>query len=122
MYKGVLWGSLTRDAYMYCMDYTENHPEYLRDIKYTRLRAEFFFHTLLFNASEFKDLIKSGVRGGKHGWNWDERQKDYETVTLESYKRLKRNEEYLFVRKVTSENKELVNQILKDIRSPYHLQ
>lgn len=122
LYKGVIWGSLTREAYMYCMKYTEKHPEYLNDIKLTRLRTEFFFHTLLFNAHLFKDKIKSGIRGGKHGWLWDSMKKDYENVNLESYEKLKKDENNLFVRKVTSDNKELVEKILKDIRSPYRLE
>ena len=121
LYKGVLWGSLTRDAYEYCRKYSLEHLEYMEDIKFTRLRTEFFFHTILFNTEKFKGTIISGTRGGKHGWFWDDKKRDYEMLTRASYEKLKEDKENHFVRKLTSENKELVKQILKDINSPYEL-
>ena len=121
MYKGVIWGSITREAYNYCMHYAERHPEYVEDIKFTRLRIEFFFHTILFNTPIFKNKISSGKRGGRHGWIWNVKTKDYQVVGIQEYNELKKNPEYLFVRKVTSKNPEVINQILTDIQSPYRL-
>ena len=122
LYKGVIWGSLTRDAYHYCMRYIEAHPEYLEDIKFTRLRIEFFFHTILFNTEEFQGKIHSGKRGGKHAWYWDAKKKDYQMIGLKAYDEIKQDKSYLFIRKVTSDNPEVIQQILTDIQSPYKLE
>ena len=119
LYKGVIWSSLSREAYLYCRDYAETHPEYVNDIKFTRLRTEFFFHTILFNSDRLREKIVSGIRGGKHGWFWNEKRRDYKTLTFESYQVLKQDEQYLFARKVTSQDRKLIELILKDIKSPY---
>lgn len=121
-YKGVVGGSLTRDAYRYCMSYVKEHPEYLEDIKFTRLRTEFFFHTILFNAPEQRDRIRSGPRGGKHDWLWDDKRKDYAELDLGTYRKMRENKKTLFVRKVRSGNRELIAEILKDIKTPYQLE
>lgn len=121
IYKGVVGGSLTRKAYRYCMSYVKEHPEYLEDIKFTRLRSEFFFHTILFNDPEQREKISSGSRGGKHDWLWDDKKKDYAELDLKNYRKMKENKKTLFVRKVRSDNRELVAEILKDIKTPYQL-
>lgn len=121
-YKGVVGGSLTREAYQYCMSYVGEHPEYLEDIKFTRLRIEFFFHTILFNDPEQREKIRSGSRGGKHDWLWDGKKKDYAELDLETYQKMKANKKTLFVRKVRSDNRRLVEEILKDIKTPYQLE
>ncbi len=121
MYKGVVGGSLTREAYEYCRKYVRLHPEYLEDIKFTRLRTEFFFHTILFNAKEFEGKIKKSKRGGKIDWLWDEKKKDYATIDVASYSRLKQNKSTFFVRKVESKNVDVLNMILKDVNTPYNI-
>ena len=50
LYKGVYGGSITRRAFEYCRDYVKANPDYLEDIKFTRLGSEFFLHTILFNS------------------------------------------------------------------------
>ncbi len=122
VYKGVLGGSLTREAYEYCVKYIEKHPEYMEDIKYTRLRIEFFWHTLLYNAKEFEGKIKKHIRGSKFDWIWDDKKRDYATIDADKYNRLKINENTFFVRKVNSKNTEVLNLILKDVKSPYKLE
>lgn len=121
-YKGVVGGSLTREAYRYCTSYVKEHPEYLEDIKFTRLRTEFFFHTILLNDPEQSEKIRNGSRGGKHDWLWDDKKKDYAELDRETYRKMKENKKTLFVRKVLSKNRELVEEILKDIKAPYQLE
>ncbi|MCR5846617.1 MAG: DUF6270 domain-containing protein [Lachnospiraceae bacterium] len=121
-YKGVVGGSLTREAYEYCRDYVRKHPEYLEDIKYTRLRSEFFFQTILMNDPDFREKIRGGIRGGKHDWNWDEKAKDYAELTIEGYKKIKEKKEIFFVRKVSSDNEDVLNSIYSDIKTPYRIQ
>lgn len=121
-YKGVFGGSLAREAYRYCMEYTEKHPEYMEDIKFIRLRTEFFFHTILYNAPEQRAKIESGSRGGRHDWMWDDKKKDYADLDVTTYRKIRENKKTLFVRKVQSENRELVTEILKDIKTPYQIE
>lgn len=122
VYKGVIGASLSREAYMYCMEYVKKHPEYMEDIKFTRLCSEFFFQTILFNAKELEGKVCGGIRGGRHDWLWDSVKKDYAEVDLESYKKLRAGEDSLFIRKVTSKNSEVLKEILKDIKTPYYLE
>lgn len=118
-YKGVYGGSLTREAFDFCKKYSDEHPEYLEDIKFSRLKDEFFFHTILLNSDEFSGKISASARGSRIGWDWDNKAKDYAFATEESYKKLRANRNYLFIRKVGSDNKKLVEKILKDIGSGY---
>lgn len=122
MYKGVVGGSLTRDAYEYCKVYVQEHPEYLEDIKFTRLRTEFFFHTILFNAKEFEDKLVKSVRGSKFDWTWDDKKKDYAELDAVTYSRLRQNSNTFFVRKVKSDNTEVLDMILKDVKAPYNIE
>lgn len=122
MYKGVIGGSLSREAYNYCMNYVKIHPEYMEDIKFTRLRAEFFFHTILFNVPDMKEKLVSGSRGGKHDWLWDSVKQDFSVLGTEAYRKLKANSNIMFVRKVSSADKELIQEILRDIKTPYTLE
>ncbi len=122
MYKGVIGGSLTREAYEYCMNYSKAHPEYMKDIKFIRLRTEFFFHTILLNTPSMKDKLVSGIRGGKHDWLWDFTKQDYMELQISDYRKLKSNTNTLFVRKISSKNKELIQELLKDIKTPYTLE
>lgn len=121
MYKGVIGGSLTREAYEYCKGYVKEHPEYLEDIKFTRLRTEFFFHTILFNAKEFEDKLVGSTRGSKFDWIWDEKKKDYAELDVSTYEKIRENPGVFFVRKVSSASRELVDIILKDVKSPYSM-
>lgn len=121
MYKGVFGGSISRDAYIYFKEYIENHPEYLEDIKYTRLRTEFLFHTVLFNSEQFADKIKLSARGSKMDWLWDNKNKDYRNLDKASYEKLKANHETFFLRKVTSDNSEIINMILKKLKTSYKI-
>lgn len=122
LYKGVVGGSLTREAWECCQTYMNQHPEYLQDIRYTRLREEFIFHTILFNMPQLKDKIVSGTRGGRHGWLWDEKKKDYALVNHDSWIKLKSDPDNLFIRSVSSESTELLEEILRDIKTPYSLE
>lgn len=122
LYKGVVGGSFTREAFTYCQEYVENHPEYMEDIRFTRLRAEFFYHTILLNTPQFREKIKKGLRGGKHAWLWDEERKDYADLSLPDYKKLRENAETFWVRDIRSGKKDVVEAILKDIKSPYQLE
>ena len=121
MYKGVFGGSISRAAYIYFKEYIEHHPEYLEDIKYTRLRTEFLFHTVLLNSEQFSDKIKLSARGSKMDWSWDNKNKDYRKLDKSSYEKLKSNPESFFLRKVTSDNPEVVKMILKDLKTPYKI-
>ena len=122
MYKGVLGGSLTREAFSYCEQYMEEHPEYMEDIKFTRLRTEFFLHTILFNSEKFEDKITKSTRGSKFDWTWNDKEKDYAKLSVNSYNKLKQNQNTLFVRGVSSADEEVLNMILKDIKTPYKLE
>lgn len=122
IYKGVVGGSITRDAYEYCVTYLKEHPEYMEDIKFTRLREEFFLHTILYNAKQFEDKLTKHVRGSKFNWNWDEKEKDYASLNLKSYTKFKQDKNTFFVRKVKSQNKEVLEAILKEIKTPYNIE
>ena len=122
VYKGVIGGSITKEAYEYCKDYVKKHPEYLEDIKFTRLPSEFFFHTILFNTEYFKNKLCGDIRGGKHDWIWDNKKNMYAHVDLKDYEKIKENKKVFFIRGIKSDNKELVNRILKDIKAPYRLE
>lgn len=122
VYKGVIGGSLTREAFEYCKDYMTSHPEYLEDIKFTRLRTEFLFQTILFNSKEFENKLVKNTRGSKIDWIWNEKERDYTKLSVENYNKLKQNVNTLFVRNVDSDNEELLNMILKDIKTPYKLE
>ena len=121
LYKGVLGGTLSREAYTYCMEYVKKHPDYLKDIKYSRLRAEFFFHTILMNTPALKEKISAGVRGGRHGWIWDDKAKDYARPDVAQYRKIRANADMLFVRYITSDNTEVMQEIYKDIKTPYRV-
>lgn len=121
MYKGVFGGSISKDAYMYFQKYIEANPAYLEDIKYTRLRTEFLFHTVLFNSEKFINRANISARGSKIDWDWDNKNKDYRKLDKTSYNRLKDNPENFFLRKVTSDNKEVINMILKDLKTSYKI-
>ncbi len=121
-YKGVFGGSLSREAYEYCKKYVSSHPEYLEDIKYSRLRLEFYFHTILFNEKNMKEKLSGGIRGGKHDWIWDENKKDYAEMVLENYQKLVLNEDTFFIRNVSSDNDEVLREIYKDINTPYRVE
>ncbi len=107
IYKGIIWSSFTREALEYCYKYIDKHPQYWEDVKYSRIREEFCFHTILFNTPYFDDKI---VRDGKHGWKWAGSGQflnmEYEDY-IESEKKGK-----LFIRKVTSSQTELINSII----------
>ncbi len=122
VYKGVIGGSITREAYEYCMKYIDAHPEYIEDIKFARLRTELFWHTILFNAKEFEHKLKKNIRGSKFDFRWDDKKKDYAILDIDNYVNLKSNKDTFFVRKITSNNTEVINLILKDIGSPYKLE
>ncbi len=121
-YKGVFGGSLSREAYEYCKKYVSAHPEYVEDIKYSRLRLEFYFHTILFNDTNMKDKLLGGIRGGKHDWIWDDNKKDYAEISIDDYKKLVSQEETFFIRNVSSDNEEVLGEIYKDISTPYRVE
>lgn len=121
VYKGDYGGSLTREAYNCFIKYIQEHPEYINDIKFTRLGSEFMLHTVLFNSNELSGRVIGGLRGGKASFDWDSEKNDYAAADIEKYKKIRNNREYLYIRKVSSGNRDLVNMILKDIKSPYTL-
>ena len=116
IYKGIIWSSFTREALEYCYDYIKKHPEYWEDIKYTRIREEFCFHTILFNTPYFEDKI---VRDGKHGWKWLGAGQ-FQDMTYDEYTKLDKQGK-LFIRKVSSDQTELINAVLRKI-SEYRLE
>lgn len=122
MYKGVFGGSISRDAYMFFEDYIEKHPEYLENIKYTRLRTEFLFHTVLFNSELFANKISMSARGSRIDWSWDNKNKDYRVLNKTLYETLKQNSDTFFLRKVSSDNTEVLKMILKDLKTSYKLE
>jgi len=121
LYKGIMCGTISRNAYMYCKEYVKKHPEYVDDIKYIRQKSEFFFHTVLYNSEIFKNKTEWGKRGGLHSWDWDEDVSDFRRVDEQLYRKYKKMENSLFIRNVVSSETKLVETILKDIGSPYCL-
>ena len=53
---------------------------------------------------------------------WDDKKKDYAALDVTAYRKIRENKKTLFVRKVQSENRELVTEILKDIKTPYQIE
>ena len=114
IYKGVIWSSLTREALEFCFRYADRHPDYIEDIKYTRIRDEFYFHIILFNHADFEQKV---IKDGKHGMYW---KNGFYYMTIERYKNCEKAGK-LFIRKVSSKQEELINYVLEKISSEYRL-
>lgn len=55
--QGLIWGSIPRDALLYCMDYIHKDPEFMEFMTYGHASEEFFFQTILSNSSKYKSRI-----------------------------------------------------------------
>ena len=98
IYKGMIYTSAPKEAFKYALDYIENYPKLLRDIKHTRIAEEFLFQTIFMNSKYKENVNSNGLR--YNDWkNGDGKSPAY--LTVNNYEDIK-NGEYFFARKFAS--------------------
>ncbi|WP_343290227.1 beta-1,6-N-acetylglucosaminyltransferase [Turicibacter bilis] len=106
LYKGANWFTLSGDCVEYILNYLKEHPEYIRDYKYTICADEHFFQTLILNSPFKNTVVHNTLR--EIQWNGGPNPKTY---TLEDYQLICESEA-LFARKFDSE---VDNEIIKKV-------
>ena len=107
--QGLVWGDIPRDAFLYCMEYIHENPEFWEFMTYGHASEEFFFQTILANSEEFSGRI---TNKNYRYMNWNHKNGSYPAILdLDDLVKIK-DETYYFARKIDSQiSKELLDQL-----------
>lgn len=78
VYKGANWFTLSGDCVKYILHYLEQHPDYIRQFKYTMCADEHFIQTLIMNSPFKQTVINNTLR--EIQWGGVENPKTYTTA------------------------------------------
>ena len=115
LYHGANWCDLPRDAAQYCIDYMDNHPEFIKMLETGAFSDEFWVQTILCNRSQFRSRIVNDFHRyvkWEHqngGWPANLDNRDFELIT--------RNPDYQFARKFEPEYS---TELIQKLNHYYH--
>lgn len=109
--QGLVWGSIPRDAFEYCMTYIHDNPEFWEFMTYGHASEEFFFQTILANSDIFEKRISNK---NYHYMNRNRKNGFYLGILdLDDYENIV-NGEWFFARKNDANiSRELLDAILR---------
>ena len=109
IYKGMIWSSMSVPVAKYILDYIDNNPDYLEDLKHCKIPEEFFIQTIIMNSKYKTNVVKKNLRytvwgRKKYGCNPDYLDEtDFEKIN---------NSTCIFMRKIDSKiSKKLIKQV-----------
>ena len=62
VYKGVVWCSFPIDVAHFVLQYIDETPQFMKDLRHTNVSEEFFFQTLIMNSKFRKNVIPNNLR------------------------------------------------------------
>lgn len=62
IYKGTIWSSMSMEICKFVLDYIENNPGYLDDLKHCFIPEEFFFQTIIMNSKYCVNAVPDSLR------------------------------------------------------------
>ncbi|PLX78597.1 MAG: hypothetical protein C0616_14260 [Desulfuromonas sp.] len=121
-YAGHQWWAFSREAVSYIFDFLEKNVSYLSFFKYCKVPDEIFFHTIIANSKYVKQTAPSLTYVDWRGLNYHP-----EIISQDHFLTIKQHGnlfddavygkgEFLFVRKIDPENKELLDRIDRELR------
>lgn len=110
-YAGANWMNLTHDAVSYILDYTDNHPEYLKRFRFTHCADEIYFQSILLNSSFSEHCENNTLRY----FNWIKGPEFPRTLRMDDLNDIIKSDA-LFARKFDeSVDSEIIKEIYKRI-------
>ena len=108
VYKGVIWGSMPREAAEYALSFAKNNPSFLRNLKHVSLPEEFFFQTI-FMMSDYKEQF---VPNNLRYTDWTKRNGSKPAILDETDFEQIMDSDCIFARKIDPViSKELISKI-----------
>lgn len=62
IYKGTLWNSMPAHVCKYILEYNENNPQFMEDLKQCIIPEEFFIQTIIMNSKYKSDVVPVDLR------------------------------------------------------------
>lgn len=109
IYGGYIWGGYSIESIKYTLDYINNHPDYMKAIKWVKTPEERCLHTILAN-SKYASKIQNNHR---RYWPMNERDWGPRYISTENINCIE-SSDALFVRKVNP-NTEIFDYLKKRV-------
>lgn len=98
IYKGMIWTSMPMYVCKYIMEYIENNPLFLEDLKHCSIPEEFFLQTIIMNSKYKSNVIPTNLR--HTDWSYKHGNKPAILDETDFYKF--KDTDNLFIRKVVT--------------------
>lgn len=115
-YGGSQWFSINGYTLKYILKFIDNHPDYLKFHRHTKIPDEIFFNSIIFSSKDPKISLKI-ICSNHHYIVWEIRNNKFPPATLDlnDYKNILHTDK-LFCRKVDLKiSQELINKIEKEL-------
>lgn len=105
--------NLTHDAVSYILEYTNNHPEYLKRFRFTHCADEIYFQSILLNASFSKHCENNTLRY----FNWSKGPEFPRTLRMDDLNDIIQSDA-LFARKFDEQvDSEIISEVYRQLKN-----